>query len=619
MVAFQQGKMAVIMDLDAFEYAYGDADGPDPAQRDLDDLLPKVTRVCVLEGAMLRGRAMGGPILLDTRDADTIRELASCLRIVEDPSTFGHCQCLGGPTIELYGGLEHLATIGLQHGKAIRWKRWYHDGQLRNGTRLTRWLHDQGVDPARLKAIFNRGNNHLFAGPQAFSQAQAEARRLGSQAQDRVHEGNLAEAERLCTQAIGLDPDQAEAYAVRAQALYQLGRFPEALADCSAAIGRGLRHPAIYFIRAVTSDATGRIAEALADCSMALHLEPEHVGALNSRGFIRARLGQLDEALEDFSEAIRLQPKWYLPYMNRAQVYHGRGQLDPALAEYDRAIELVEASSPAQADAEGDPSLAVLYCRRGDARYDRFLEEEANADFARADGHHPAATASYLGDMWLRRCQFGRAVEVYAQLIRLCPEDARGYLGRGAAHQALDDLEQAEDDYSAAIRLEPDHYNSYASRAEIRRRQGRLDDALADLSEHLKHHPDDPMGYLFRSALHKERKDLPAALEDLNAAHRAAPDDPRVCNNLAWMLATCSDARLRDGTRAIVLARKACEATDWKHPFCLGTLAAALAETGAFDEAILRQSEALDLYPETEKLAGQSRLALYQAGQAYRE
>ena len=54
-VGFSQGKALMIMDIDAFEYTYGEADGPDPAQRDLDAMLENVTRVCVLEGAMLQG------------------------------------------------------------------------------------------------------------------------------------------------------------------------------------------------------------------------------------------------------------------------------------------------------------------------------------------------------------------------------------------------------------------------------------------------------------------------------------------------------------------------------------------------------------------------------------
>lgn len=619
MVTFQQGDTQVIMDRDAFDYVYGGADGPDPAQRDLDGLWPKVTRVCVLEGAMFRGRAMGGPVLIDSCDPGAIRELAGCLQIVEDPATFGHCHCLGGPTIELYAGPEHVATIGLQHGRAIRWERWYHDAQLRAGDRLTRWLHTRGVDPARLEAIYQRGNNFLFAEPGALSGRQQEAQRLAVQAQELAREGNLGEALRLCTRAVELDTDRAEAYALRGQVHYHAGRLPEAVADCSAAIDRGFRHAEVYFIRAVALDHAGRVEEALADCSMALHLNPEHAGAYNSRGLIHGRRGRLDEALGDFSEAIRLAPEWFLPYLHRAQLAHGRGQLDPALADYDRAIELVEEAPPERPATDGDPMAALVYCRRGDARYDLFREEEAEADFAEAGRHHPAAAAGYLGDMWLRRGNVGRALESFDRLVQLRPEDAQGYLGRGLAQEARGELEQAAADYSTAIRLQPEGGASYVLRARVRHQQGRADDALADLSEHLRLNPDDAPAYLFRSGLHKERKAFAEALEDLNAAHRVAPDDPQVCNNLAWLLATCADAQLRDGTRAVALARQACQATEWQHPFCLGTLGAALAETGAFDEAIRWQTEALDLYPESEKAAGRERLDLYRAGRPYRE
>ena len=148
----------------------------------------------------------------------------------------------------------------------------------------------------------------------------------------------------------------------------QLGRLPETAADCSAAIDRGFRHAEVYLIRAIALDSVGRGEEAIADCSMALHLNPEHAGAYNSRGLIRGRLGRFDEALADFSEAIRLSPEWFLPRVHRAQVQHSCSQLDSALADYDRAIELMKQSTLEQAAAEEDPTLALIHCRRGDAR-----------------------------------------------------------------------------------------------------------------------------------------------------------------------------------------------------------------------------------------------------------
>jgi serine/threonine-protein kinase len=619
-VFFRQGKTTIILDRDAFDYAYGGTRGPDPAQRDLDALLPAVTRVCVLEGATLRGRAMGGRVLLDTRDTGAIRDLAGCLRIVENPSAFGHCQCLGGPTIELYSGPEHVATIGVQHGRALRWKRWYHDAQLRDGNRLNRWLYDHGVDQDELAEIYKRGNNFLFGESPRRSQRQQQAFQLLSQSQERAREGSLAEALTLCTRALALAPDEPEAYALRGEILYHLGRLAEASADCSAAIDRGVRNPETHYIRAIALDQDGRMEDAAAECSMVLHLNPEHPGAYNSRGLIRGRLGHFDEALADLGEAMRLAPEWFLPYMNRGQVYHSHAQLEPALGDYDRAIELAGAAPREEAaSGEGNPTLAGLYCRRGDARYDLFREEEAEADFAEAARRHPSSAAYYLGEMWMRRGKHDRALEAYSEAVRLNPEDAQAHVCRGTATEALGDLEQAAADYSTAIRLQPDEGPGYALRAQVRHRQGRMDDALVDLSEHLRIYPDDARAYHFRSHLHKGRQAWAAALEDFNSAHRVAPDDVLACNGLAWMLATCQEPELRDGARAVELARRVCEATDWEQPNFLDTFAAALAETGAFDEAVRWQSEAVGRFPEEDRPVRQARLELYLAGQPYRE
>jgi Flp pilus assembly protein TadD len=75
------------------------------------------------------------------------------------------------------------------------------------------------------------------------------------------------------------------------------------------------------------------------------------------------------------------------------------------------------------------------------------------------------------------------------------------------------------------------------------------------------------------------------ALAVFRQAAEIAPGNPRFLNDLAWLLATGPVAALRDGPRALELARQASELTGGKNPFFLHTLAAAWAETGRFDEA----------------------------------
>ena len=59
------------------------------------------------------------------------------------------------------------------------------------------------------------------------------------------------------------------------------------------------------------------------------------------------------------------------------------------------------------------------------------------------------------------------------------------------------------------------------------------------------------------------------AIADFEKALKLEPEDDGVLNNLAWVLATSPDDKLRDGKRAIELATKACELTEYKagpHP-----------------------------------------------------
>ena len=51
--------------------------------------------------------------------------------------------------------------------------------------------------------------------------------------------------------------------------------------------------------------------------------------------------------------------------------------------------------------------LALAYCHRGDVRFDRFLEEDAEADFAEARRIDSPTAADFLSDMWMRRGLFG--------------------------------------------------------------------------------------------------------------------------------------------------------------------------------------------------------------------
>jgi len=118
---------------------------PDPTQASLDAVLGKMSRVQVIDGGMVGDKALGTAVLMEASDHPSLDRLRAALAIVEDPDTFGHCMCLGGPTLRLYAGDDPLATIGIHHGVAIRWNAWKHDAHLWDSGALRFWLAERGV------------------------------------------------------------------------------------------------------------------------------------------------------------------------------------------------------------------------------------------------------------------------------------------------------------------------------------------------------------------------------------------------------------------------------------------------------------------------------------------
>ena len=100
---------------------------------------------------------------------------------------------------------------------------------------------------------------------------------------------------------------------------------------------------------------------------------------------------------------------------------------------------------------------------------------------------------------------------------------------------------------------------------------------------------------------------------------RLNADDSGVLNNLAWVLATSPEESLRDGKRAIELAKRACDVTEYKQPHILSTLAAGYAEMGDFATAVEWSKKALELGDETQKAELAKELESYQSSKPWRE
>jgi Flp pilus assembly protein TadD len=218
------------------------------------------------------------------------------------------------------------------------------------------------------------------------------------------------------------------------------------------------------------------------------------------------------------------------------------------------------------------------------------------------------------------------------------------------------DLAGARSEFDAAVRTDPNNIAAQSNLAFVTALQGGLSEARSRFQAILRAKPFDAETHLRMARLCKTQRQCrraryhlqmamrlkPSAETKLQLAQlcyetghsgeavaalrellRMKPDSTEALNNLAWLLATCGDERVRDGTEAVRCAKEACRLTDFKEPVFMSTLAAAYAETGRFPQAISMAEKALRL----QMTAGQTELAelnrqllaQYRSGKAFHQ
>ena len=137
---------------------------PSPSQKSLDNLVTQMDRVRIIAGGEFNGKPLDKKVLLDSRDAKVLKELIECLKISEDPRTFGQEMNSGDPTLEIYAGGKRLAVLGYHHSLTIRWsKGWKFDGQLLDGRRFSEWFATNGVPGPKLEREVSLKENRQAA------------------------------------------------------------------------------------------------------------------------------------------------------------------------------------------------------------------------------------------------------------------------------------------------------------------------------------------------------------------------------------------------------------------------------------------------------------------------
>ena len=213
-----------------------------------------------------------------------------------------------------------------------------------------------------------------------------------------------------------------------------------------------------------------------------------------------------------------------------------------------------------------------------------------------------------------------RAIACFTACIEQNPKDAKGYSSRGFAHRLKKEYDKAIADCSQAIVLDPKFALAYFNRGNVFFDKREYDKAIADYSDAIRLDPNSAVVHGCRADSYANTKEYAKAIADYTQVIQLDPSDAVACNDLAWILATCPDDALRDGSQAVEYATTACESSQWQDPQMLDTLAAANAEAGKFKAAVQWEQKAIDLgHDPEEKEKASQRLKLYEDGKPYRD
>lgn len=160
--------------------------------------------------------------------------------------------------------------------------------------------------------------------------------------------GNYSDAIASYEEALGMEPEFADAHYGMGNAHYKMGEYEAAVSDFSEAILLAPGHvAAIGNLGNVYFD-MGMPDKAISQYKDALNLLPTSLILLNNLGLANVELRRFEEAIETFERVIELDSNGASGYTNLGYAYTRRGMFDEAFAQYKKAVSI-------------DPKNAVAY------------------------------------------------------------------------------------------------------------------------------------------------------------------------------------------------------------------------------------------------------------------
>ncbi len=329
--------------------------------------------------------------------------------------------------------------------------------------------------------------------------------------------------------------------------------------------------------------ARGKLDEAAARYREALAIQPHKVEILNNLGNVLAMKGQQADALAQYQKALAERPDFADTRVNLGNLLMNTN-LDEAIAEYRKALEL----APDKVEIRNNLGKA-LGMKGDDAgaidQYRKILALEpkyANAHFN-------------LGNRLLKVGRYEEAAGQYREALTLQPNDAEARNKLGKALLLKGDFESAMTCFEKTMPLSSDLARSLLILGNYFLQNADWPTAIACYRQSLKISPRSADACANLGTALCKKGDYREAIDAWRKSLEINPDNILVLNNLAHFLADAPEVSLRDGAKAVVLAKKADQLSGGGNPVVLETLAVAYEQAGSVQQAAETARRAMEL------------------------
>jgi tetratricopeptide (TPR) repeat protein len=204
----------------------------------------------------------------------------------------------------------------------------------------------------------------------------------------------------------------------------------------------------------------------------------------------------------------------------RATAHLALGDNDQAVADYTEALKA--ARNPRQtADILQDRSLA--YQQLG--RYDLAIGDLTAALKLFPNGQQSTEIMIAVADAYGRSQQPDREIEIYSDVLKQNPREARAWIGRAYAEYAKGDIAAAEADARQSLDLDSDSARAHKLMASILIAEGRAKEAFTDAEAAVKADPNDALALKFRADVFLAEGERDKAIADYD---RVVALDPKL-------------------------------------------------------------------------------------------